>query len=172
MPTYFARISGATCTSFFLSSEALPTQCSTPWLLSLQTNSSAHETEQSSTFDRGNRCSPVLLAGVVQWLRRRWIQRNRQHAADGWPAVPADGWDGLRTRYLRAIEDAKRIVAESDSLADPLLPPGVQIAALARESHGSGILHAAVHSSHHLGQIITMRQLMGLWPPPSGTITW
>jgi hypothetical protein len=23
-----------------------------------------------------------------------------------------------------------------------------------------------------LGQIITMRQLMGLWPPPSGTITW
>jgi uncharacterized damage-inducible protein DinB len=95
-----------------------------------------------------------------------------QHAADGWPAVPADAWDGLRTRYLHAIEDAKRIVAESDSLADPLMPPGIHIAALAKESHGSGILHGAVHSSHHLGQIITMRQLMGLWPPPSGTITW
>jgi uncharacterized damage-inducible protein DinB len=95
-----------------------------------------------------------------------------QHAADGWPGVPADGWDAVRTRYLHAIDDAKRIVAESDSLADPLLPSAVEIAALARESHGSGILHAAMHSSHHLGQIITMRQLMGLWPPPSGTISW
>jgi hypothetical protein len=58
---------------------------------------------------------------------------------------------------------ATRIAAESDSLGEPLLPPGVQIFALARESRGSGILHGAVHSSHHLGQIITMRQLMGLW---------
>jgi uncharacterized damage-inducible protein DinB len=95
-----------------------------------------------------------------------------QHAADGWPAVAADGWDDLRTRYLHAIEEAKRIAAESHSLRDPLLPPGVEIAALAGESIGSGIMHGAVHSSHHLGQIITMRQLMGLWPPPSGTITW
>jgi hypothetical protein len=29
-----------------------------------------------------------------------------------------------------------------------------------------------VHSSHHLGQIITIRQLLGLWPPPGGTLTW
>ena len=41
-----------------------------------------------------------------------------------------------------------------------------------QESCGSGILQAAMHSGHHLGQIITMRQLMGLWPPPGGTITW
>jgi uncharacterized damage-inducible protein DinB len=95
-----------------------------------------------------------------------------EHAVDGWPPVPADGWDALRTRYLRSIEEAQRIAAESDSLADPLLPPGVHIPSLALESRGSGILHAAVHSSHHMGQIITMRQLMALWPPPGGTITW
>jgi len=29
-----------------------------------------------------------------------------------------------------------------------------------------------MHNSHHLGQIITMRRLLGLWPPPGGTITW
>jgi hypothetical protein len=95
-----------------------------------------------------------------------------EHAADGWPAVPPDGWEATRTRYLHSVEAAKRIAAESDSLGDPLLPPGVQIPALAKESHGSGILQAAVHSGHHLGQIITMRQLMGLWPPPAGTLTW
>jgi uncharacterized damage-inducible protein DinB len=95
-----------------------------------------------------------------------------QHAADGWPAVPADGWDAVRTRYLQSIEEAKRIAAESDSLGAPLLPPGVQIPVLAKESHGSGIVHAALHNAHHLGQVITLRQLMGLWPPPGGTITW
>jgi uncharacterized damage-inducible protein DinB len=95
-----------------------------------------------------------------------------QHAVDGWPAVRPDGWDALRTRYLDSLEEAKRIAAESDSLGDPLLPPGVHVPSLARESRGSTILQAALHGSHHLGQIITMRQLMGLWPPPGGTITW
>jgi uncharacterized damage-inducible protein DinB len=95
-----------------------------------------------------------------------------EHAVDGWPAVPPDGWDALRAGYLYSIEDAKRIAAESNSLCDPVLPPGVYIPGLANESRGAGLLHAGVHSSHHLGQIITMRQLMGLWPPPSGTITW
>jgi uncharacterized damage-inducible protein DinB len=95
-----------------------------------------------------------------------------EHAVDGWPSVPGDGWDHLRMRYLRAVEDAQRIAAESDSLDQRLLPAGVDIPSLANESRGSGLLHAAVHSSHHMGQIITIRQLMGLWPPPGGTITW
>jgi len=95
-----------------------------------------------------------------------------QHAVDGWPAVSADGWDSVRMRYLRSVEEAQRIATESDSLNEPLLPSGVHIPSLAMESRGSGILHAAVHSSHHIGQIITIRQLMGLWPPPGGTITW
>jgi uncharacterized damage-inducible protein DinB len=87
------------------------------------------------------------------------------------PAVPPDGWEALRTRYLQSVEEAKRIASESDSLGKPLLPPGVEIPVLAKESHGSGLLQAAVHSGHHLGQIITMRQMMGLWPPPGGTMT-
>ena len=95
-----------------------------------------------------------------------------EHSVDGWPAVPPDGWDGLRARYLRSLEEAKRIAAESDSLGDAVLPPGLDIPILARESRGAGLLHAAVHSSHHLGQIITIRQLQGLWPPPAGTLTW
>jgi uncharacterized damage-inducible protein DinB len=95
-----------------------------------------------------------------------------EHAADGWPAVPAGGWEAVRTRYLAAIEAATQFVAGSDTLDDPLLPPGVPIPFLARESRGSGILHAAVHGGHHLGQIVTMRQMMGLWPPPAGAMTW
>ena len=94
-----------------------------------------------------------------------------QHSVDGWPATDADGWDDLRERYVRSIEEAKRIAAETDSLADPLLPDA-NVASLARESRGSSLLRSAIHNSHHLGQVITVRRLMGLWPPPDGTITW
>jgi hypothetical protein len=48
-----------------------------------------------------------------------------EHAVDGWPPAPADGWDTLRTRYLHSIEEAKRIAGNSDSLGKPVLQPGV-----------------------------------------------
>lgn len=95
-----------------------------------------------------------------------------EHAAEGWPSVSAAGWEGLRKRYLASIEEGQRIAAESNTLDQPLLPPGVEIPVLDKDSRGSGILHAAVHSSHHLGQIITIRQLMGCWPPAAGSMTW
>lgn len=96
-----------------------------------------------------------------------------EHAADGWPAVSADDWDRLRSRFVASIEGAKRIATESPSLGERLLPLGVEKPeSLAGWSRGSGLLTVAVHTAHHLGQIITIRQLMGLWPPPGGTITW
>jgi uncharacterized damage-inducible protein DinB len=107
-----------------------------------------------------NDCAVIGFTGIAK------------HAVDGWPAVTRDEWDALRARYLQSVEGAKRIATESGSLGDPVLPPGVDVPILANESRGAGLLHAAVHSSHHLGQIITIRQLLGLWPPPGGTITW
>ena len=95
-----------------------------------------------------------------------------QHSVDGWPATGTAGWDDLRGRYVRSIEEAKRIAAASDSLPDALLPAGANVASLARESRGSSLVRAALHNSHHLGQVITLRRLLDLWPPPGGTITW
>lgn len=94
------------------------------------------------------------------------------HAAEGWPAVTSEGWDALRSRYLESIEESKRIVTAGKSLDEPLLPPDMPIPFLEKESRGSGILHAAVHNGHHLGQIVTIRQLLGLWPPAAGSMTW
>ena len=107
-----------------------------------------------------NRCAVVGFTGLAE------------HAVDGWPAVSPDGWHAVRARYLHSVEEAKRIAAESDALGNALLPPGLDIPILAHESLGAGLLHGAVHSSHHLGQIITIRQLLGLWPPPAGTFSW
>jgi uncharacterized damage-inducible protein DinB len=30
----------------------------------------------------------------------------------------------------------------------------------------------AQHNSHHTGQVIVLRQMMAIWPPPSGGLTW
>lgn len=30
----------------------------------------------------------------------------------------------------------------------------------------------ALHNSYHVGQVVSMRQLLGSWPPPSGGLTW
>jgi hypothetical protein len=95
-----------------------------------------------------------------------------KHSVDGWPAAPAGGWNALRERYVRSIDEAKRIATETNSLTAALLPSDANIASLARESRGSALLRGAMHNSHHLRQIITMRRLMSLWPPPGGTITW
>jgi uncharacterized damage-inducible protein DinB len=93
-------------------------------------------------------------------------------AAEGWPPVPSGLWDAVRSRYLAAIEESKRILATSTVLSEPLLPAGVQMPVLAKESRGSGILHVVVHNGHHLGQIVTIRQLLGVWPPAAGSMTW
>ena len=30
----------------------------------------------------------------------------------------------------------------------------------------------AAHNAYHLGRVVLLRQLMGIWPPPSGGLTW
>ena len=94
-----------------------------------------------------------------------------RHSVDGWPPAPEGGWEALRERYLRSIAEAKRLATAAGSLTEPLLPDA-DVASLAKESRGSALLRGAVHNSHHLGQVITMRRLMGVWPPPGGTIEW
>ncbi|MFK7601115.1 DinB family protein [Deinococcus sp. SM5_A1] len=84
-----------------------------------------------------------------------------EHAAGGWP-TPGD-WETLRATFLR---DAAKLRAHA---RDPEL-----CAALNRE----GVPHAALlttyagHSVYHLGQIVAVRQALGLWPPPDGGDTW
>src|SRR6188474_3289291 len=46
-----------------------------------------------------------------------------KHSVGGWPSVPVGGWDALRERCVRSIDEAKRLATESTSLAEPLLPP-------------------------------------------------
>ena len=119
-----------------------------------------------------------LVGHMLYWqefFRRaaegRW-QGVPEHAAEGWPRMEPGGWESLRQELLESLKKMATLAEQSPALDARLLPEGVAVPFLERESMGSGLLHGAVHSAHHLGQIIILRQLMGLWPPPAGGMTW
>ncbi|MEF2277647.1 DinB family protein [Deinococcus sp. YIM 134068] len=83
------------------------------------------------------------------------------HAAGGWPE-PGD-WEETRTRLLDGQARLRSLTR------DPAFISGVT-----REGHPWAALLAnfAGHGLYHLGQVVTVRRALGLWPPPGGGDTW
>jgi uncharacterized damage-inducible protein DinB len=88
-------------------------------------------------------------------------------AAEGWPAVPPGSWETIRARFLAGLD---RIAATKDPAR--AVTPAIEFPPLAAYSVGDALFHIAQHNAHHLGQVILLRQMMGRWPPPSGSFTW
>jgi hypothetical protein len=63
-----------------------------------------------------------------------------------------------------AMADLKRCRGEAEPMAGA---PGSGMAA-----HGHGEWEAIRRNAHHFDQAIRLRQIMGAWPPPSGSWTW
>lgn len=84
-----------------------------------------------------------------------------KHAADGWPA--AAPWEELKAEFLRDAEVLRSFSRDPErtrQLDDRGYPLAVNLT------------NFAGHSVYHLGQVVTIRQALGLWPPPSGGDTW
>jgi uncharacterized damage-inducible protein DinB len=92
-------------------------------------------------------------------------------AADGWPAVPAGSWQGLEQRFIDGLERAAALGGDAAALSAPITP-AIEFPPLDNITRRDALVHVANHNAHHLGQVIVLRQLMGLWPPPSGSWTW
>lgn len=88
------------------------------------------------------------------------------HAAEGWPTVTAADWARVRDQYL---EDLGRAVAFP---ATRRIEPPLEHPPMADYGVEDVLTHVAQHNSHHLGQIVTLRQVLALWPPPGGSYTW
>jgi uncharacterized damage-inducible protein DinB len=92
-------------------------------------------------------------------------------AAAGWPAVAPGEWHRLLTRFRTGLERAAAIGDDAGRVDRPVTPP-VDFAPLVGFTIRDALVHVAQHNSHHLGQIITTRQVLGCWPPPAGSWTW
>ena len=93
------------------------------------------------------------------------------NAALGWPAVSDGEWPRVRERFLNGLSAAVDVADNPERLTAPV-EPAIELPALAEYSVSEALVHVAGHNSHHLGQIITLRQMMGIWPPSSGSFTW
>jgi uncharacterized damage-inducible protein DinB len=115
-----------------------------------------------------------IVAHMAFW--QEWFDRRAQgtggpmagHAAEGWPPIEPGSWPALRERFVSGLE---RLAALGASAGRPLDPP-VEYPPLARYTVGDALVHVAMHNAHHLGQVVLLRQQMGLWPPPAGSYTW
>lgn len=92
-------------------------------------------------------------------------------ASLGWPAVEPGSWERWQDRFLRGLDDAAAIGLDASRLDAPVTPP-IEFPPLAHLTNRDALVHIATHNAHHLGQVITLRQVMGLWPPPAGSWTW
>jgi len=96
-------------------------------------------------------------------------------ASNGFPA-PADtgreSWEQLCQRFFSTNKEAaaeannaRRLDVEVRCPSRPGQPTRTMTVREQLESLGA-------HNAYHFGRIVLLRQLMGLWPPPSGGFSW
>jgi uncharacterized damage-inducible protein DinB len=90
-------------------------------------------------------------------------------AAAGWPPVAPGSWRVVRSRFLDRLN---ALASLGDGDVTRPLTPAIEFPPLANFTLADALIHVATHNAHHLGQVIVLRQLLGAWPPPSGSWTW
>ena len=116
-----------------------------------------------------------IVAHMVYW--QEWFTYRAQgrgepmaaRASLGWPAG-TEVWSELRARFESGLETV--VALDSAGARERAVTPPIEFPSLAEYTVGDVLVHVAQHNAHHLGQVVLLRQLMGLWPPPSGSWTW
>ena len=107
-----------------------------------------------------------------EWFLRRCASQPDPmilHAALGWPDVPVGDWPDVKRKFIEGLQRGAAL--GDDALLKSITPP-IEFPPLARYTVRDALTHIAGHNAHHLGQVIVLRQMMGVWPPPVGSYTW
>lgn len=100
-----------------------------------------------------------------------------------YPAIPRDGfptvldmeretWHQLRERFLVGAAKgaaAARNTAELEKQIRCPSRPGQPVRVMSVREQ---LENLAAHNAYHLGRVVLLRQLTGVWPPPSGGFGW
>lgn len=88
------------------------------------------------------------------------------HDPQGWPEVTAQAFDAWRNRFLEGLARARTLAQ------DPVVLCRVLSDKREGDTGARELADLGVHNAHHLGQLILLRRLACLWPPPGGGDTW
>jgi len=112
-----------------------------------------------------------LLNHIVFWHEWavKWLDGEKpaipKHASGSWPG-------GERPA---GSEEWEQAVHRLDMALDSLIDRGGKVDLLEKrggKSRMEMLQTIASHSSYHIGQLVSVRQMLGAWPPPSGGVTW
>lgn len=94
---------------------------------------------------------------------------------DGFPTVldsERETWTQLRERFLHGAEQGAAAARDTARLANLVRCPSRPGRPVRVMSVRDQLESLGAHNAYHLGRIVLMRQVMGLWPPPSGGYIW
>lgn len=76
-------------------------------------------------------------------------------AEENFPAVTPQQWTGLVQRFLDSLTEVEALATLEDCARE----------LIKERSLGYGLASQASHNAYHLGQIVLLRRILGLWPP-------
>jgi len=106
------------------------------------------------------------------WHIAFWQQMTLDWVRGIETAYPVHASDGLRKRFYKTNKEAGAAALDASRLgvlvrcpSRPGMPVRTMTVREQLESLGA-------HNAYHFGRIVLLRQLLGLWPPPSGGFSW
>jgi len=94
---------------------------------------------------------------VIQDLETRAKTRVRVPGEEFPQNIALEDWETVRQDFLNGLERLKSFCDDPEVLERPYLERGGTVL--------ETLLDFALHNAYHLGQIVLMRRLMGVWPP-------
>ena len=80
--------------------------------------------------------------------------------AESWPVVTQNDWPRLHDEFLASLNQCREIARDSANLDRPILEGRISV--------GLRLVWFTGHNAYHLGQVVLMRRIIGVWPPPGG----
>ena len=94
---------------------------------------------------------------------------------DGFPG-PSEkermDWDSLRQRFSHGNQQAAAAALDGSRLDQPIRCPSRPGAPVRVMTVREQLESLGAHNAYHFGRIVLLRQLLGIWPPPSGGFSW
>lgn len=84
----------------------------------------------------------------------------------------AESWPQLCRRFLEGAQQAGSVASDAARLSIIVRctsRPGHPVRLMSVQDQ---LISLAAHNAYHFGRIVLLRQLLGVWPPPSGGFNW